>query len=406
MKKLLFFGAAALLTLASGCSQREDATVKKATEIYKGIKEVLAPDWRSKTFEFKIDKDASGNYVVYGATTEQKCKDSLISALEQNGIEVLDSMKMLPDSRLEGKIYGVAAQSVINFRTSGKYSAESATQVLMGTPVKILEKQGGWTRAITPEGYISWVTSSSLAEMNEQEFEKYKSADKVIITDKYVTIVAEPSAKAQMVSDGVIGDILLDLGTHGGWQKVSIADGREGYLSKKSVEKFDKWLESRNPTPENIIATAKQFIGVPYMWGGTSLKAVDCSGFTKSTYYLNGIVLARDASQQCLTGDNIDISKYVNGNEYTLDALSNLKTGDLIFFGRKATAESKERITHVGIYIGEGIFIHSAGKVRINSLIPEDPAYYDGSKSLVRAQRILGNVDSGKGIFSIKKLYN
>ena len=79
--------------------------------------------------------------------------------------------------------------------------------------------------------------------------------------------------------------------------------------------------------------------------------------------------------------------------------------GDLIFFGSKATPERKERITHVGIYIGDGIFIHSAGKVRINSLIPEDDNYYSGSNRLVRAQRMLGNQDCGKGIISMNTIY-
>ena len=95
----------------------------------------------------------------------------------------------------------------------------------------------------------------------------------------------------------------------------------------------------------------------------------------------------------------------MNDGEYTKEALANLKKGDLIFFGTKATAEKKERITHVGMYIGDGIFIHSATKVRINSLIPSDANYYDGSKRLVRASRILGNVDAGKDIWSIGELY-
>ena len=141
------------------------------------------------------------------------------------------------------------------------------------------------------------------------------------------------------------------------------------------------------------------------MWGGTSIKAVDCSGFTKSTYFLNGLVLARDASQQCHTGDNVDITKYVNDSTYTVEALANLKKGDLIFFGSKATPEKKERVTHVGIYIENGILIHSAGKVRINSLIPTDDNYYSGSKRLIRACRIIGNQDMDKDIWTIEILY-
>ena len=386
------------------CTHKTDATVDKFQEIQKGVKTALAPDGRSKTFEVRLEKQGN-KYVLHGVTTEQNAKDSLIQALNAANIQFEDSLFMLPCAKLGDKIYGVSTQSVINFRTSGKYSAESATQVMMGTPVRLLEKNGnGWTRAITPEGYIAWVTSPSVQEMTKEELDAYTAKKKVIVTNKYETLYSQPSANSEMVSDIVWGNILIDLGKQGAWHKVGLADGRTGYLPASAVESFDKWLDSRNPTPENIIATAKKFIGVPYMWGGTSIKAVDCSGFTKSTYFLNGLVLARDASQQCHTGDNIDVDKYYEG-DYTVEALSNLKKGDLIFFGTKATAEKKERVTHVGIYIENGIFIHSAGKVRINSLIPSDENYYSGSKRLIRACRIIGNQDMDKGITSISNLY-
>lgn len=406
MKRLVLLATLPLVALY-GCSGGEKVSKEAAAfeTISKEMKSQYAPDSRSKTLDVKLVETASG-YALKGVTNQPESKAAYVQAFKEQGMEVLDSIKVLPDEALEGKIYGVSNQSVINFRTSGKYSAESATQVMMGTPLQILEKQGGWTRAITPEGYISWVTSGSITYMDKAEFDAYQEAKKVIVTTKYTTMYEEPSEMSQMVSDVVWGNILLDLGNAGMyWRKVSISDGRTGYIPQRDVMDFNKWLDSRNPTADNIIATAKQFIGVPYMWGGTSIKAVDCSGFCKSTYFLNGIVLARDASQQCLTGDGVDISKYVDGGEYTKEALANLQKGDLIFFGTKATPEKKERITHVGIYIGDGIFIHSATKVRINSLIPTDENYYDGSKRLVRAQRILGNVDAGKDIWSIKTLY-
>ena len=405
MKKLVLLATLPVVALY-GCCGGEKTTKEAAAfeTISKEMKAQYAPDGRSKTLEVQLQETANG-YALKGVTNQPEAKAAYVKAFEDKGIKVLDSIALLPSEALEGKIYGVSNQSVINFRTSGKYSAESATQVMMGTPLQILEKKGGWTRAITPEGYISWVSSGSITYMDKAEFDAYQAAKKVIVTTKYATIYEGPSASSQMVSDVVWGNILLDKGTQGAWQKVAISDGREGYVLKSDVTDFNKWLDSRNPTAENIIATAKQFIGVPYMWGGTSIKAVDCSGFCKSTYFLNGIVLARDASQQCLTGDGVDISKYVDGGEYTREALANLKKGDLIFFGTKATPEKKERITHVGIYIEDGIFIHSATKVRINSLIPTDENYYDGSKRLVRAQRILGNVDAGKDIWSLQTFY-
>lgn len=406
MKKLLLLATVAIVALYGCCGSEKVSKEAAAFDtISKEMKAKYAPDWRSKTLDVKLDETGS-EVVLRGVTNQPEAKEAYVAAFKEKGITVLDSIKVLPDETLEGKVYGVSNQSVINFRTSGKYSAESATQVLMGTPLQVLEKKGGWTRAITPEGYISWVTSGSITYMTKEEFDAYQAKDKVVVTTKYTTIYEGMSDKSQMVSDAVWGNILIDLGSAGAyWRKVEISDGRVGYLPQRDVTNFEKWLDSRNPTAENIIATAKQFIGVPYMWGGTSIKAVDCSGFTKSTYFLNGVVLARDASQQCLTGDDVDIAKYVDGGEHTREALANLKKGDLIFFGTKATPEKKERITHVGIYIEDGIFIHSATKVRINSLIPGDENYYDGSKRLVRAQRIIGNVDAGKDIWSIKALY-
>lgn len=403
MKKILFLACLPVVALYSCCGNG-DKTQETFGKVFKEVKAEYAPDSRSKTFDLSIEK-VGQDYVLRGSTNQPEAKAALEKALADAGVKALDSIKMLPDAALEGKIYGVSTQSVINFRTSGKYSAESATQVMMGTPLQVLEKKGGWTRAITPEGYISWVTSGSIAYMDKAEYDAYMAAKKVVVITKYTTMYEQPNVGSQMVSDVVWGNILLDLGTQGAWQKVSIADGRVGYIQKAFVTDFEKWVDSRNPTADNIIETAKQFIGVPYMWGGTSIKAVDCSGFMKSSYFLNGVVLARDASQQCLTGDDVDIKEYVDGGNHTVEALKNLQKGDLIFFGRKATAEQKERITHVGMYIGNGIFIHSATKVRINSLIPTDSNYYDGSKRLVRAQRVIGNVDNGKGVMSVKSLY-
>ncbi len=402
MRGILLSAAVAAIIFSGCCSDKEDATIATFKTISSQVKEEVAPDTRVKVYDFNLEK-SNGAYVLKGKSNDINAKERLAAKLSENNIPFTDSTTTLPAAKLGEKTYGVAIQSVINFRTAAGYSRESATQVMAGTPLRLLEKQSYWTRAITPEGSIAWVTSGSLKEMTQKEMEEYTAAKKVIVTDKYVTITEGVKSNSLMVQDAVWGNILLDLGKQGNMHKVALADGREGYVPASSVEPFDKWISARNPTADNIIETAKKFIGVPYMWGGTSIKAVDCSGFTKSTYFLNGIILARDASQQCYTGDNIDISGYVNDNEYTLESLKELKKGDLIFFGTKASEGKKERITHVGIYIEDGIFIHSATSVRINSLIPTAENYYSNSKTLVRAQRILENQDKGKGIESISK---
>ena len=129
-------------------------------------------------------------------------------------------------------------------------------------------------------------------------------------------------------------------------------------------------------------------LGVPYLWGGTSTKGVDCSGFTKMSYFLNGIVLPRDASQQALVGEKIDI--YEDDIVNIDKCIKNLMPGDLLFF---ASDKKTLRVTHTGIYIGNGQFIQAAGLVRINSMISGSANYDDfQSRTLVSARRMLNSI--------------
>jgi hypothetical protein len=105
---------------------------------------------------------------------------------------------------------------------------------------------------------------------------------------------------------------------------------------------------------ESLVKTAKDFIGVPYLWGGASPDdGFDCSGLTMTVYQLNGLNLPRHSRKQFDVGDSI--------------SKNNLQKGDLVFFAEKG----RNRVSHVGIYIGDGKFIHASshGKIiRIDSL--------------------------------------
>ena len=381
------------ILLFSGCKEAEtkDTTKETLENISKEIKSKFAPDGRSTTYEVNINTIGE-QYVLKGVTTKSHIKDSLLKRISGSKISVIDSIEVLPSASLGDKLFGITTLSVANLRTSPSYSSESATQILLGTPVKVLEKRSYWLRVITPEGYIAWVTEGSISRITENEYQSWKKAKKYIVNTHYTLLRETPSDKGTIVCDAVWGGILESKGVRTkGFTEVTLPSGKTAYAQTAHLTEFNSWLATRKPNAENIINTGKQFLGFPYMWGGTSVKAMDCSGFTKNVFYLNGVVLLRDASQQGYTGEAVEL---------TAD-FSNLKPGDLLFFGNKATETRKERFTHVGIYLGDKAFIHAATSVRINSLDPNAPDYYESSNRLISARRMIGNEDSGKDVVSI-----
>lgn len=291
-----------------------------------------------------------------------------------------DTAKLMP--------YGVATLSVCNNRVNPANAAEMATQMLLGTPVEILGRERSYYQVRTPEGYVSWTEGAGIQLMEADAFSKWQNAPKVIVTSEYTHSYAEPSAKSTRVSDLVAGDILELQGKTRGFYKVGYPDGRVAYLQAKEAKNFKQWSAQNNPDANQILRVAKTMMGVPYLWGGTSLKGVDCSGFTKTSFFLNGIVIPRDASQQAVVGEEVDILE--NGAASLGKCLKNLQAGDLLFFGSNRGGTATPRVSHTAIYIGNGEFIQAAGLVRINSMVPTAPNYSDsGRRRLVGARRFL-----------------
>lgn len=286
--------------------------------------------------------------------------------------------------------YGVTNFSASYLRLEPNYESALETQELMGIIVEIQDSKSYWLKVKSPQPYTAWCTNMGIVEMNAVDLARYKAAPKYIVTAMRSQVVDGTGSKAVVLSDLVQGDILR-IGTSTdkngkivyekakkGMAKVELPDGREGYVRADDVKELGKWADShKKVSTSDIIETAKQYLGIPYLWGGMSPKGFDCSGFVRTVYLMNGVVLPRNASQ--MTGLGVEVSDF-----------SKLKAGDLIFFGQKATLLKKEKVSHVGIYIGNDQFIHCSQVVRINSLDPEAADYYQNSPNLVRALRLVG----------------
>ncbi|MBD1396658.1 C40 family peptidase [Pontibacter sp. JH31] len=339
------------------------------------VRQQFAPDKRVALF----DVETSGS-VLRGETNIPEAKTDLLKRLQAANVSFVDSIQVLPESELEGKNFAIVTISVANLRSQPKHSAELATQATMGTPLQVWKKQDGWYLVQTPDQYLAWVDYGGIALMDQAAFTNWQQGKKLIYTKTYGFAHATPDRKATTVSDMVYGDVMVLKNKTKDFYEVMFPDGRTGYVSAAEAMGFKEWVASRKPSEENLVASSKELLGLPYLWGGTSVKGMDCSGFTKTVFFMNGLVLPRDASQQ------IHIGELVN----TDNGWDDLRPGDLLFFGVPAKDGKSERVVHVGMWIGgDQEFIHSAGRVRINSMNPS-AANHDAYElgRFLRAKRV------------------
>ena len=153
---------------------------------------------------------------------------------------------------------------------------------------------------------------------------------------------------------------------------VLLADGTPAILPEGSYKISDP---ASNPLRQEILESGKQFLGLPYVWGGRSAEGVDCSGFVGQCYLLNNQFLPRDTDEMSIMGRIIGLNGWTDA----------MLPGDLMFF-----TGSRRLVTHVAIYMGDGKVIHSLGKgVQIESINPEDEDFSKGlAERFIFAKRI------------------
>ncbi len=259
---------------------------------------------------------------------------------------------------------GVVNISVSNIHSRGDFESPMETQALLGTPVKIT-RRARWYQVEVPGGYLSWVHRSAITLMDSLQLEEWLNSPRVLVTSHYGWVYSTPSLQSLPVSDVVSGCTLILLDESESYYQVRYPDGRIGYLPTQDAIPYGKWMETRQPTVQSLMKTILSLTGIPYLWAGTSSKGVDCSGLIQLAASLNGKYLPRNSSQQARVGTRLDCSA----------GYQSLRPGDLVFFGQKADETQKERVTHIGVYLGEGRFVHAQGYVRTASLDPLSPEY-------------------------------
>jgi cell wall-associated NlpC family hydrolase len=239
----------------------------------------------------------------------------------------------------------VTARPVVDMYSAPSLDADVVSQAIYGVTVQQIAPKDdakppdGWIYIQTPDQYPGWVQRENFLPLDMQE--NYAGAG------KHVVMVANRGANVYRDTDVTkhapllrlpFETMLEEVGVQGKrWHKIRLVDGTLAWIQTGDIE-------DRSTTPLNIdemIALAKRFLGVTYTWGGTSSFGYDCSGFTQMLMREHGVMMPRDADIQAAWSGVVAVDR------------KDLKPGDLLFFGG-----SPQKITHTGMYIGNGEFIH------------------------------------------------
>ncbi|WP_233522667.1 C40 family peptidase [Peribacillus glennii] len=227
-------------------------------------------------------------------------------------------------------------------------TGKTETQALYGQEVQILKTSGRWLQIAVKDqytaknkyGYPGWVPKSHVTKQQAG----YNNCRKAIVKTKTADLYDDKNKKYMEIS---FNARLFVTKTEKDWIKVITPSSQTKWLKRSDVKIYAASTKIPKPSGSNLVNTAKMFLGLPYLWAGTSAYGFDCSGFTHSVYKYHGITIPRDASEQIKKG------KSVSKNQ--------LHPGDLLFF---AYNNGKGRVHHVSMYAGNGKMIHAprAGK--------------------------------------------
>lgn len=233
-------------------------------------------------------------------------------------------------------------------------------EVLYGMVVELLEQPApGWYRVRTPYRYEGFVSAEDLI-IDENTVAAWEALPKQVVRNKnFCDVLSIPKVQGWHLMNIARGGVVAPLGQpEEGWQKVCLADGREGYVMAGILDTYHTSPVSQNEAElrKALVDAAMLYRGTHYRWGGKSPMGIDCSGLCSVAYMLCGILIYRDA-------------KIVEGFPIHEIPMEQMKPGDLIFFPG-----------HVAMYLGDDRYCHSTAKAGsdgfiINSLDPNAPDY-------------------------------
>ncbi|WP_210366587.1 C40 family peptidase [Bacillus sp. REN3] len=243
------------------------------------------------------------------------------------------------------------------------------SQVLFGEIVLIVDEKDGWAKVVVPSqpsgkdtrGYPGWIPKVQLIQQSDWYI---KDGPVAVITSKEALLYSEKEEQLLKLSYQTILPAIEDAVDR---IRVKTPTGI-GILRREDIAIYPSERSIPKQNGESIVNEGKQFVGLPYLWGGMSSFGYDCSGFSYNMCRANGYIIPRDAHEQAAAGNRVELTE--------------IQPGDLLFF---AYQEGKGKIHHVGIYYGDGKLLHSPSTGKNIEVIRLEGTIYE--KELCAARR-------------------
>jgi hypothetical protein len=237
--------------------------------------------------------------------------------------------------------WAVVRWSVADVRAQPTRSAELITEASYGEAVEVLRNEGSWSQIRQGDGYIGWISQHGLCPSAAAA--RYRAEATHLIAARWRPIVGLAGTQVGLLPWGIALPVL------------EFRDGLAFFMSPDglpcTIEADSLILVEDRPAQTaagiaEMLAQLNQFIGVPYLWGGTTSYGFDCSGLAQAAYRWMGITLPRDADQQAQQGAAVPREQ--------------LQAGDLLFWAVSRTSEQRsQNINHVSIALDSEQMIHA-----------------------------------------------
>jgi cell wall-associated NlpC family hydrolase len=235
----------------------------------------------------------------------------------------------------------VVSVPVANMYSSATVQADVVSQAIYGSTIRLVEETPGWAKVRTPDDYTGWMPETSVRRAGRGQ-KLYASEGRVAqVGAMFANLYREPNVTRHQpvltLPFEARLEVIAEPEDNQRWLEVRLVYGSTAWVQRGDVV-FDP---PKLSIPE-MIAFSKRFIGLPYLWGGTSTFGYDCSGFAQMLCRRRGVIIPRDAQPQAHWSGVVPVRR------------QDLEPGDLLYFGK-----SEQRITHTGVYIGNGEFINA-----------------------------------------------